>query len=74
MTIQNALAGIAVNDLGDAVAWYTKLIGRAPDVHPMPEGYEYSCPGGGWIQIFADAARAGRSSLTLSVDSLVATR
>ncbi|MET0742617.1 MAG: VOC family protein [Microvirga sp.] len=70
MTIRNALAGIAVQDLDAAVAWYTRLIGRAPDDHPMPEVSEYGFPGGGWLQIFVDAGRAGHSSLTLTVDRL----
>lgn len=70
MTIKNALAGVAVKNLDDAVAWYTTLIGRAPDDQPMPEVHEYSFGGGGWLQIFADADRAGKSSLTLTVDSI----
>ena len=70
MAIKNALAGIAVRELDDAVAWYSRLIGRAPDSHPMPEVHEYRFPGGGWAQIFADADRAGKSSLTLTVDSI----
>jgi catechol 2,3-dioxygenase-like lactoylglutathione lyase family enzyme len=70
MSIKNALAGVASRDLDAAVAWYTKLIGRAPDDHPMPEVYEFSFPGGGWVQIFVDADRAGKSSLTLTVDHL----
>lgn len=70
MTIKNALAGLAVKNLDDAVAWYTRLIGRAPDDHPMPEVYEYSFPGGGWVQIFADESRGGKSSMTLTIDSV----
>lgn len=70
MTIKNVLAGVAVKNLGEAIAWYTRLIGRAPDDHPMPEVYEYSFPGGGWLQIFADVDRAGKSSLALTVDSI----
>lgn len=70
MEIRNALAGIAVANLDDAVAWYTGLIGRAPDSHPMSEVYEYRMAKGGWIQIFADAERCGKSSLTLTVDSV----
>jgi catechol 2,3-dioxygenase-like lactoylglutathione lyase family enzyme len=70
MFIKNALAGIAIKDLDKAVGWYSKLLGRSPDSHPMPEVHEYEFPGGGWMQIFADQARAGKSSLTLTVDNV----
>lgn len=70
MTINNALAGVAVAQLDDAVAWYTKLIGRAPDDRPMPDLAEYRFSAGGWLQLFADAKRAGSSSVTFAVGSL----
>ena len=70
MTIKSALAGVAVRDLGIAVAWYGKLIGHAPDKLPMPTDAEYEFEKGGWMQIFADATRAGKSSVTLTVDDL----
>ena len=70
MTIRNALAGVAVRNLDEAVVWYTRLIGRAPDDHPMSEVYQHGFPSGGWLQIFADGDRAGKSSLTLAVSSL----
>jgi len=70
MTIQNALAGVAVNDLDKAVAWYSKLLGRDADQRPMPEVAEFAFPGGGWLQLFIDSKRAGNSSVTLAVDSL----
>jgi catechol 2,3-dioxygenase-like lactoylglutathione lyase family enzyme len=70
MTIKNALAGIAVTDLTMAIDWYTKVIGREPDQQPMPEVAEYGFSKGGWLQLFADKARAGKSSVTLTVDNL----
>lgn len=73
MTIKNALAGVAVKDLDKAIAWYSKLLGRAPDQRPMPNDAEYEFQNGGWIQIFADGKRAGKSSVTLTVDDLDAT-
>jgi predicted enzyme related to lactoylglutathione lyase len=73
MTIKNALAGVAVKDLDKATAWYRKLIGRAPDKQPMPNDAEYKFENGGWMQIFVDPERAGKSSVTLTVDDLDAT-
>jgi predicted enzyme related to lactoylglutathione lyase len=73
MTIKNALAGVAVNDMNKAIAWYGKLLGRAPDQQPMPNDVEYGFEKGGWMQIFLDPERAGKSSVTLTVDDLDAT-
>ncbi|MDB6060318.1 MAG: hypothetical protein JWM78_421 [Verrucomicrobiaceae bacterium] len=70
MAINNALAGIAVNDLDSALVWYQQLFNRAADSRPMPEVAEWKFPNGGWIQIFQDRDRAGSSSVTLCVESL----
>jgi hypothetical protein len=61
----NALAGIAVKDLEAAIPWYERLLGRSPDARPMSEVAEWRFEGGGWIQVFEDPERAGRSSVTL---------
>src|SRR4051794_36509676 len=65
MAITNALAGIAVNEIGPAIHWYSQLLGRGPDQRPMPNLAEWHFDNGGWIQIFEDEDRAGASSLTL---------
>jgi catechol 2,3-dioxygenase-like lactoylglutathione lyase family enzyme len=70
MTITNALAGIAVEDIADAIDFYERLFGRKPDARPMADIAEWKTPGGGWIQVFADADRAGASALTLVVDDI----
>ena len=70
MSIENALAGIAVKDLGAAVRWYEKVFDRSADSQPMPEVAEWRFAKGGWIQVFQDAERAGSSSVTLAVDDL----
>jgi catechol 2,3-dioxygenase-like lactoylglutathione lyase family enzyme len=64
MSVKNALSGIAVKDLEAGKDWYQKLLGRAPDTHPMSEVYEWTFPTGGWIQVFADKERSGKSSVT----------
>ena len=63
--ITNALAGIAVADLGAAIRWYERLLDRPPDARPMDEVAEWRFERGGWLQVFEDADRAGRSSVTL---------
>lgn len=70
MTISNALAGIAVDDLSEALDFYVLLFGRVPDARPMSDVAEWKLPGGGWVQVFSDADRAGASTLTLIVDEL----
>lgn len=70
MAVTNALAGIAVSRLAHAIAWYRRLLDRLPDTQPMEGLAEWAFPEGGWIQIFEDEARAGRSSVTLVEDDL----
>jgi catechol 2,3-dioxygenase-like lactoylglutathione lyase family enzyme len=70
MAVTNALAGVAVKDLAAAIAWYSRLLDRAPDTRPMEELAEWSFRDGGWMQVFEDAGRAGRSSVTLVEDDL----
>ena len=71
MTIQNALASLAVADLAATLPWYEKLLGRAPDARPMSGVAAWRFPGGGWLQLYqASGARVGNGALTLSVVSL----
>lgn len=72
MSIQNSLAGIAVRDLNAATRWYEKLFSKPADQKPMPEVAEWAFPRGGWIQLFRDSDRAGKSSVTFSVSDLKA--
>jgi hypothetical protein len=70
MAVTNALAGVAVKELAAAVAWYSRLFDRPPDTRPMEGLAEWSFPAGGWMQVFEDGGRAGRSSVTLVEDDL----
>ena len=70
MTITNALAGIAVDDIVEALDFYERLFGRPADARPMNDVAEWKLPGGGWVQVLTDADRAGASALTLVVDDL----
>ena len=69
MSIENALASVAVKDLGAAEAWYTKLLGRAGS-KPMAEVIEWTFPNGGGLQVYALAERAGQGSFTLAVGNI----
>jgi hypothetical protein len=70
MAIKNALASLAVTDISAAISWYSKLFDRAADTQPMPNLAEWKFPNGGWLQIYQGAERAGKGSVTLSVDYL----
>ena len=67
MAIINALAGIMVNDLIAAEAWYEQLLARPADSRPMEGLAEWKLANGGWIQVFQDKDRAGCSSVTFLV-------
>jgi hypothetical protein len=65
MAVTNALAGIAVNDIGAATLWYSQLIGRPPDRRPMPNVVEWRFENGSGIQLYEDEDRGGGSCVTL---------
>jgi len=70
MTIDSALASLAVKDLKSARAWYERLFRRAPDSTPMPEVAEWKFERGGWLQVYQLPERAGGGSCTLAVRDL----
>ena len=71
MSIKNALASVAVNDLNAAIEWYAKLLGKPPDSRPMPEVAEWKFERGGWLQqVYQLPERAGSGSFTLAVSNL----
>lgn len=70
MSIDNALASMAVKDLKRAVTWYQALFGRPADSTPMPEVAEWKFPRGGWLQIYALPEQAGGCSCTLAVSDI----
>lgn len=70
MSVTNAIASVAVRELGPAVAWYDKLLGRPADSRPNPQLAEWRFDRGGGLQVYQLRDRAGRGSVTLAVDSL----
>jgi len=69
MTIDNALASVAVKDLDQSAAWYAALLG-AKGKRPMPEVEEWMFPRGGGLQVYQGAERAGNCSFTLAVSDI----
>ncbi len=70
MSIDNALASVAVKDLKTAVGWYEQLLGRPADSTPMPEVAEWKFARGGWLQVYQLPERAGHGSFTLAVSDI----
>ena len=72
MTVENALAGVAVADLEAAKTWYETIVGRPADDVPqgMNELAEWHFARGGALQLFVDKAHAGRSSVTFAVPKM----
>jgi predicted enzyme related to lactoylglutathione lyase len=69
MSVSNALAGVAVRDLGASLRWYEHLLDETA-FRPMKEVGEFRFERGGSLQVFEDSRRAGASSVTLAVTDL----
>src|ERR1019366_8411868 len=79
--IRKVFAGVVVDDLAAAGAWYECVLGRPPDAAPMDGLLEWHLADTGWLQIVAiDSVReiqlrsgwgsAGSSSVALVVESI----
>jgi hypothetical protein len=60
----------ALREVASAIRWYERLLGRPADSKPAVELAEWKFEGGGWLQVYANAERAGSGSLTLAITSL----
>jgi catechol 2,3-dioxygenase-like lactoylglutathione lyase family enzyme len=65
MTINNALASLAVTDLDRSSEWYERLLG--PGQRPMDGLVEWQFDDGGGLQVYTAPERAGQGSCTLVV-------
>jgi catechol 2,3-dioxygenase-like lactoylglutathione lyase family enzyme len=70
VAVTECFAGIAVNEIGPARAWYERLLGRAADMLPHENEAAWQLAESGWVYVVADPARAGTGLLTLLVDDL----
>ncbi len=73
MSIEIALAAVAVSDLGEAKEFYTRLLGRPVDVEPMPTLAQWDFTPAGALQVVESPAHAGHCMATLLVSDLDAT-
>lgn len=73
MTIDAITAVIPVMPVKDfemALAWYTKLLGRAPDLMPMEGVAEWQLADSAFVQLSQDEQRAGATSLVIAVENV----
>lgn len=68
--ITGVLAQSTVSDLRSAEAWYSDLIGRAPDASPMAGLLEWHLGDGFGLQVWSEPDRAGRSTVVLEESDL----
>lgn len=70
MPVTHVFAGLPVSDLGVALDWYGRLLGRAPDRFPNDDEAVWQLASTGLIYVVRDRDRAGCALLTLIVDDL----
>ena len=70
MSMTHLFAGIPVSDLGVALAWYDRLLGRPPTMRPHDKEAVWQLTDTALIYVVEDPARAGRSLVTVIVDDL----
>lgn len=73
ITINDIAAMVATSRFDDACAWYSRIIGRDPDLLPVDGVAEWQMTGTAWLQLVDDETRAGRSAVRLGVPDLTET-
>ncbi len=70
MTTTRLLAQMTVTSSTDAETRYAKLFGRAPDARPMAGLLEWHLADSFGVQVWAEPARAGHSTMVLDESEL----
>ena len=70
MTISKIYAHVSCSDLERSTIWFEKLFGRPPDARQMAGLVEWHHDTGAGLQVWQDAANAGRGTVTFIVTGL----
>jgi hypothetical protein len=70
MAIDVLFAGVPVAELGSAIDWWERFLGRPPDMTPNESERTWQLTDDGWIYVVEDRQRAGNGLATLIVDDL----
>ena len=68
----NVIGVLPVTDYAAATSWYTTLLGRGPDVEPDEGVGEWQIAENAWIQVSADPASSGRTTVVIGVSDVEA--
>ena len=67
MKVTHVFMALAAADHATALAWYTRLFGRGPDMVPTEGEAVWRLAGSASVYVVADPVRAGRAALTIAV-------
>ena len=70
MRFAHVFVGVPVTDLGSALSWYERLLGRGPDMIPHSDEAVWHLTSDASIYVVVDTGRAGTALLTLAVRDL----
>jgi catechol 2,3-dioxygenase-like lactoylglutathione lyase family enzyme len=73
MPASSVTIGIPVRELDEATRWYTEVLGKPPDIEPVPDIREWNIAGT-WIQLAEDPRTGGNWVLRIGVADLDAER
>jgi glyoxylase I family protein len=68
--VEVVFAAVTVANLDGAVAWYTRLFGRAADIVPNDNEVMWRLTDTTWLYVLRDEKRAGHALVTLCVADL----
>jgi hypothetical protein len=72
VTVNDICAVIAASDYARARSWYSRIIGRDPDLEPVQGVAEWQITSTAWLQLMEDQDRAGKSAVRVGVTDLAA--
>ena len=61
---------VATRDYATARSWYSRVIGRDPDLEPIDGVAEWQIAATAWLQLVEDPDPAGKSAVRFGVDDL----
>ena len=70
MTLNDISAVVATRDYATALAWYSRILGREPDLEPIDGVAEWQITATAWLQLIEDSDRAGKSAVRFGVNDL----
>jgi catechol 2,3-dioxygenase-like lactoylglutathione lyase family enzyme len=70
--VNDISAVVATRDYATARAWYSRILGRDPDLEPVDGVAEWQLTATAWLQLVEDADRAGKSAVRFGVSDLAA--